>query len=48
MQINKGKIRENNKIVDHGYKVVDKVTLINNFAYKYETPYNRIFVITQY
>ena len=47
MQINKYDIRKNIKRFDHGFKVGDKVTLTNNAAYKYESPYNRPFVITQ-
>ena len=44
-KINKDNIRENIKIVDHDYKVRDKVMLNNNAAYKYETPYKFPFVI---
>ena len=47
MQINKDNIRENNKIVDHDYKFRYKILITNNAAYKYETPYNGPFVITQ-
>ena len=36
MQNNKDNIRENSKIVDHDYKVGDKVMLNNNAAFKYE------------
>ena len=46
-QINKDNIRENRNRVDHDYKVVDKVVLNNNSAYKYETPFKGPFVITQ-
>ena len=46
-QINKYNIRENNKTVDHEYKVIDKFMLDNHAAYKYETPYIEPFVITQ-
>ena len=46
MQSNKDNIRENDKRVDHNYKVRDKVMLINNYAYKYEMPYYGPFVIT--
>ena len=41
MQINKG------KIVDHDYKVGDKVMLTNNASFKYETQYNGPFLIMQ-
>ena len=47
MRINKDNIRENNKIVDHDYKFRYKILITNNAAYKYETPYNGPFVITQ-
>ena len=40
-------MRENNKIVDHDYKVGDKIMHDNHAGYKYETPYNVPFVITQ-
>ena len=33
--VNKYNIRENSKIVDHKYKVGDKVVLNNHAAYKY-------------
>ena len=46
-QINEHNIRKNNKGVDHDYKSGDKVMLTNNSAYKYATPYNGTFVITQ-
>ena len=46
-QINKNNICKNDKRVDHCYKVEDKFTLTNNYAYKYETPYNGPFVITK-
>ena len=46
-QNNKDNIRENSKRVDHNYKVGDKVTLDNNSAFKYKTPYNRPFEIKQ-
>ena len=48
MQIIKDNIRKNNKVVDHNYKVGDKVMLNNHAAYKYETPYSGPFVITQF
>ena len=38
-QINKDNIRENNKRVDHDYKIGDKVMLDNHVEYKYEIPY---------
>ena len=47
MQINKNNILNNNKIVDHDYKVGDKVTIGNHVAYKYETPYKGPFLIIQ-
>ena len=47
MQINKDKIRKNNKRVDHDYKFGDKVILNNHAAYKYEKPYKDPFVITE-
>ena len=37
-QINKDNIYENNKRVEHDYKVVDKAMLENHAAYKFETP----------
>ena len=40
-------MRENNKIVDHDYKVGDKIMHDNHAGYKYETPYKGPFVITQ-
>ena len=45
--MNKDNIHENNKRVDHDYKVRDKVIFTNNAAQKYETPYKVPFVITQ-
>ena len=39
-------MRENSNRVDHDYKVGDKLMLVNNSAYKSETPYNILFVIT--
>ena len=47
-QTNKDNICQNNKRVDHDYKVGDKVVLTNNSAYKYETTYNGPFLKTQY
>ena len=47
MQVNKDNIPKNNKIVDHDYKVRDKVMLANNALYKYEAPYKIPFVIMQ-
>ena len=47
-QINKDNIRKNDKIVDHDYKVGDKVMPKNHFAYKYKTPYKFPFVITHF
>ena len=35
IEINKDNIRENRKRVDHDYKVIDKVMLADNYAYKY-------------
>ena len=37
---------ENKQRVDYDYKIKDKVMLTNYSAYKYETPYRGIFVIT--
>ena len=45
--MNEDNIRENNKRVDHKYKVGDKVMLTNNYAFKYKTPYKGPFVINQ-
>ena len=45
-QINKDNIHENIKRVDHDYQVRYKVILTNNYAFKYETPYNGPFEIT--
>ena len=47
MQINKENIRKKSIIVDHDFKVGDKVMLNNHAAYKYETPYKGAFAITQ-
>ena len=47
MQINKNNIRKNRKRIDHNYKVGNKFMLTNNYAYKYETPYNVPVLITQ-
>ena len=47
MQVNKDNIRKNSKIAYHDYKVGDKVMIVNNSAFKYETPYNGQFEITQ-
>ena len=33
--------------VYHNYKVIDKVMLNDHIAYKYETPYKGVFVITK-
>ena len=38
---------KNSKIIDHDYKIRDTVMLTNNYAYKYETPYDGPFGITQ-
>ena len=38
-QINKYNIREDNKRVDHNYKVGDEVMRNNHAAYKYEITY---------
>ena len=46
-QINKDNIRENNKRLNHDYKVGDTVIINNHAAYKYETPYKGPFVVTQ-
>ena len=45
--MNKENICENNKRVDHYYKVGDKVMLNNHAAYKNKTPYKGNFMITQ-
>ena len=37
-QINKDFTRENTTIIDHNYRVGDKVTTKNRSAYKYKTP----------
>ena len=47
-QINKDNICGNNKRVDHNYKVGDKFMITNDSAYKYVTPHNGLFVITQW
>ena len=47
-QINKDNICENENKVDQDYKVGDKFMLANNSAYKYETPHNGTFLITQF
>ena len=47
-QIIKENIHENNKRYDHDYIVGDKFILTNNYAYKYEIPYNRPFVIKEF
>ena len=46
-QINKDKICNNSKRLDHDYQVGDKFMLTNNAAFEYETPYNRRFYIMQ-
>ena len=46
-KINKDNICKNIKIYDHDYKVRDNVIVTNKSAYRYETPYNGTFVITQ-
>ena len=45
--MNKSNVYENNKRVNHDYKVGDKVIINNNDAYKYETPYKVLFLIEQ-
>ena len=45
--MNRDNTRENKPRVDYDYKVEDKVMINNHTAYKYETPYNGPFVITQ-
>ena len=47
MQINKYNIRKNIKRVDHEYKVIEKVMLTKNAAYKYEITYNGRFVMNK-
>ena len=46
MHINKYDIRKNVKLVDHDYKVRDKVMLNNHSAYKNEIPHKGPFLIT--
>ena len=46
-KINRDNTRENKHRVDYDYKVRDNVMLTNHTAYKYETPYNALFVMTQ-
>ena len=46
-QIHRDNIRENTHIFDYDYKSGDKVMLTNHTAYKYETPYKGLFMITQ-
>ena len=46
-QTNKDNVRKNINIVNHNYKIRDKVMLVNNTAYKYETTYSGPFVITK-
>ena len=41
-QINKDVARESTTIIDHDYRVGDKVTTKNRSAYKYETPFRGI------
>ena len=45
MHINKDNIRKNIRRVYHGYKVVNKVILNNNQAFKYEILYTGKFEI---
>ena len=47
VKMNKYNIRQNSKIVYHCYEVRDEVMLGNNYAFKYETLYNRKVEITQ-
>ena len=47
MWINKDNFCEINKIVNHDYKVRDKVMLNTHSTYIKETPYNGLFLITQ-
>ena len=46
-QNNRDKTRENKHRVDYDYKVKDKVILAKHTEYKYKTPYNGPFLITQ-
>ena len=46
-QITRDKTRENIHRVDYDYIVGDKVIITNHTVYKYGTPYNGPFVITQ-
>ena len=45
--MDKYNILKNGNRVDYQYKVGDKVILNNKSAYKYKTPYNGPFCITQ-
>ena len=47
MQINKDNIHKNRHRVEQDYKFGDNAMLTNHTAYKYETPYTEIFLITQ-
>ena len=46
MQINRDNSRENKHRVDYDYEVGGKFMLLNHTAYKYETSYKGLFVIT--
>ena len=46
-QINEDNVHKNIKRYDHNYKFGDKFMLGNHAAYKYETPFNGPFMITQ-
>ena len=46
-QINKYNICKNSKILDHKYKVGDKVMLNNNYGFKHQSLYKFTFEITQ-
>ena len=42
-QIKKYVIRENSTIIDHDYSIGDKVMVIRNQYYKYETPFQVLY-----
>ena len=47
-QINKYNTQKNRIIVDHNYKVGDRLMLNNKYLYKYGTPYKGRFEIIQF
>ena len=46
-KINKYNIHKNSEILDHDYKVGDKVMLNNRSIFKFETLYKGLFLITK-